>query len=375
VVVALSVNDPDNLPKHFEIRWDSHGELATYADTPEGVLQSWINRFDFRTEDEEHDLPGLRTPQIGALHAISAHFAVGSAFEPATVVLPTGTGKTETMLATLVYRRLGRTLVLVPSDALRSQIAGKFISLGVLPDAQVVSRELAKPRVAVITTSIRSTEELDRLIRDANVIVALPNVLEASDEAVVRRLFVDEAHHITAKTWQSVRAHFAAKRILQFTATPFRRDGKRVDGKIIFNYKLGDAQAAGYYRPINLRTIEEYGDEEARDVAIAREAITALRHDRDVLKLDHLLMARTSSKDRAEAVGRIYHRLAPDLKPVIVYSGSGRTLINREAMTQLFDRGDTGARAVICVDMLGEGFDLPNLKVAALHDTHKSLAG
>jgi hypothetical protein len=40
-------------------------------------------------------------------------------------VLPTGTGKTETMLATQVYRRLDRSLVLVPSDALRRQIAKK----------------------------------------------------------------------------------------------------------------------------------------------------------------------------------------------------------------------------------------------------------
>jgi hypothetical protein len=29
---------------------------------------------------------------------------------------------------------------------------------------------------------------------------------------------------------------------------------------------------------------------------------------------------------------------------------------------------------VICVDMLGEGYDLPNLKIAAIHDLHKSLA-
>ena len=77
----------------------------------------------------------LRTPQIGALHAISAHFAVGTEFDAATIVLPTGTGKTETMLATQVYRRLPRTLVLVPSDTLRTQISGKFATLGVLPEA------------------------------------------------------------------------------------------------------------------------------------------------------------------------------------------------------------------------------------------------
>jgi hypothetical protein len=40
----------------------------------------------------------------------------------------------------------------------------------------------------------------------------------------------------------------------------------------------------------------------------------------------------------------------------------------------LYDRGANGSRIVVCVDMLGEGVDLPNLKIAALHDTHKSLA-
>jgi superfamily II DNA or RNA helicase len=45
-------------------------------------------------------------------------------------VFPTGAGKTETMLATHVYRRLDRSLVLAPSDALRRQIAKKLISLG-----------------------------------------------------------------------------------------------------------------------------------------------------------------------------------------------------------------------------------------------------
>ena len=31
-------------------------------------------------------------------------------------------------------------------------------------------------------------------------------------------------------------------------------------------------------------------------------------------------------------------------------------------------------RIVVCVDMLGEGFDLPELKIAAIHDHHKSIA-
>lgn len=371
----------DEQPTEFTLNWDSLGSLGTYADTPEKVLDAWVNNFSFHTEDEAAGRLGLRTPQIAALHAISAHFAVGTEFEPAMVVLPTGTGKTETMLATHVYRRLQRTLVLVPSDALRSQIAGKFISLGVLPGATVVPQEIACPRVAVIATGIKTIEDARDILKQANVIVTLPNSLEASNLDAVTALiegttdlFVDEAHHVSAATWLSIRDKFEKKRILQFTATPFRRDTKRGDGKIIFNYKLGDAQAAGYYRPINLCTVEEYGEEDARDMAIAKAAIAALRHDRDDLNLDHLLMARTRSKERAETIGALYAKLAPDLKPVIVYSGSGRLTSNREAMDQLFDRGPNGSRIVVCVDMLGEGFDLPYLKIAALHDNHKSLA-
>lgn len=382
IIRSPAMDDGASLPADFPIEWESLGELETYADTPEKVLQAWTNKFDFRTENEADGLPGMRTPQIGALHAISAHFAVGDSFEPATVVLPTGTGKTETMLATQIYRQLSRTLVLVPSDTLRSQIAGKFVGLGVLPkEAKVVPGEIARPRVGVISTGIRTVEEANSLLALANVIVALPNALEASAADAVDALtagcsdlMVDEAHHITAKTWEKVRERFAKKRILQFTATPFRRDARKIDGKIIFNYKLGDAQAAGYYRPINLRTVEEYGDEDARDRAIAAAAIAALKRDRDELGKDHLLMARCWPTERAEEIVKIYRELAPELKPVIVYSGPGRTAANREAMEQLHDRGPDGARIVVCVDMLGEGYDLPNLKVAALHDTHKSLA-
>lgn len=382
--MAVLVGDgttPEEFPPTVQLAWDEPIQLADYASSPELVLSAWNGKFQFATEDEAEGVAGLRAPQIGALHAISAHFAVGSQFEPATVVLPTGTGKTETMLATLVYRRLARTLVLVPSVPLRSQMAGKFLSLGVLPDAGVVPHEIARPRVAALTAGVRTIEDAETLLREANVIVALPNTLEACEPEARRillegctDLMVDEAHHVTASTWSSVRDKFSEKRIIQFTATPFRRDSQRIDGRIIFNFKLGDAQAAGYYRPINLIAVEEYGEQVRRDRRIASAALEALRRDRQTLGLDHLLMARTRTKERAAELLAIYSSLAPEFRPVVVYSGSGRTVPNREALAQLLDRGPDGACIVICVDMLGEGFDLPNLKVAALHDTHKSLA-
>lgn len=380
VVNSPDITDPDNPPPSFVLRWDAPNVLIARADSPQKVLDCWANQFRFRAEGESEDEPGLRLPQIGALHAIAAHFSVGSRFEPATVVLPTGTGKTETMLAAQVYLRPTRTLVLVSGVPLREQIEEKFRSLGYLPAAGAVPLELPGPRVAEISAGIRDVAEAQALLEQANIFIALPNSLSASDTGAIEHLaagcsdlFVDEAHHVSAATWDAVKARFAGKRVLQFTATPFRRDGERVDGRIIFNYKLGDAQAAGYYRKILLRTVEEYGDREARDEAVATEAVAALRHDLEDRKLDHILMARTETQKRADELLALYERLAPDLHPVVVYSERPNSQ-NREAVEALKDRNRTGSRIVVCVDMLGEGFDFPNLKIAALHDTHKSLA-
>ena len=363
------------------LAWDNLGALDQWVATPEAVLEEWRGGFEFRLDDPECGESGLRKPQIGALHALAAHFSVGSEFDPATVVLPTGTGKTETMLAWHVYGCLPKVLVIVPTDALRTQIAEKFETLGKLPDIGVVPARLPRPFVTKIKSGLKCLDEAKEIIEKSNVVVTLPDTLSASDPEGVKYLldhctdlFVDEAHHITAPKWSAIRDKFGGSRIAQFTATPFRRDNKRIDGKIIFNFKLGDAQDADYYKPIQLIAVEEYGEQRAKDRAIAAKAIAALRKDRDELGLDHLLMARTQGKKRANAVWAIYEELASDLRPQIVYSGSGRTTANNAALAAIKDRGPDGARIIVCVDMLGEGYDLPNLKVAALHDTHKSLA-
>ena len=115
-----------------------------------------------------------------------------------------------------------------------------------------------------------------------------------------------------------------------------------------------------------------FGNDEER-IILREAALGALKRDL-AAKRDHILMARTRSKQRADEIHQIYLRLAPELKPLVVYSGAGQTLANRTAVQALLDREQTGSRIIVCVDMLGEGFDLPNLKVAALHDAHKSLA-
>jgi len=66
----------------------------------------------------------------------------------------------------------------------------------------------------------------------------------------------------------------------------------------------------------------------------------------------------------------VYAGLGSDAKAVVIHSR-----LNQSEYLDRFEEITTRKRRIIiCVDMFGEGFDLPNLKIAAIHDVHKSLA-
>lgn len=81
-------------------------------------------------------------------------------------------------------------------------------------------------------------------------------------------------------------------------------------------------------------------------------------------------MARVESVARAKAVFDFY-KDQTDLKPIQLHTGIKSARERDRAREQLIAKE---SRIVVCVDMLGEGFDLPELKIAAFHDIRKSLA-
>ena len=127
---ALASNDlsKGEWRKHPLIPVD--GAEPDYAQRITEVLDSWNGAFSFVEEDPARNIIGLRRPQIGGVHAAHMHWIVSDS--PATIVMPTGTGKTETMLSILVSVKCQKLLVIVPTDALRTQLAEKFLTLGVL---------------------------------------------------------------------------------------------------------------------------------------------------------------------------------------------------------------------------------------------------
>lgn len=369
-----------------ELKWIAHKKLEVIEQDiardglesiASEIADSWSGKFNFRAEERDASgnitKAGLRPPQIGGLHAIGAHWSLYQ--QPATVVMPTGTGKTETMLATLVAYNPGTMLVVVPSQVLRDQTAKKFITLGLLRSLGNLLPEARNPIVGVIKKRPRSEADLD-IFKKCNVVVATMSALgeESANEVAtaiadqVKTLIVDEAHHIGATGWSAFREKFKDSKVLQFTATPYRRDGKLVDGKVIYEYPLHSAQKDGYFKKIKFESVYEI-DQENADRAIAERAVAFLREDLASGK-DHLMMARCASIDRARIIHGIYLEIAPDLNPVLIHSEDSES---SQALDQIRSN-PRQSRIVICVNMLGEGFDLPQLKVAAIHDTHKSLA-
>ena len=354
-----------------EIMWLAEGQGA-HGTEPRNVDEVAASlRGCFAFVEETADEPGLRSPQLGALHAILAHRSMETK-EAITVVMPTGTGKTEAMLAAFAHTP-ARTLVIVPSHALRSQIALKFATLGVLPTSRVLQGEYLCPVVGLIKSGLKTAEQCDELLDTCNVLVATAAAVTAStDEALARlvdrceRLFVDEAHHVAARTWRAIADSFSERFIVQFTATPFREDGKHLGSRISYAYPLRLAQKHGYFAPINYHSIMSLGDS---DYAVAAAALAQLRRDLGN-GLDHILMARVQTIPRAQSVLAVYEELAPDLFPIRLDS----KVSQRDQRSALKTLEERTTRVIVCVDMLGEGFDLPSLKVAAVHDPHKSLA-
>lgn len=353
-----------------QTRINEHG----LAHISKNAVSSWHEAVRYKAEKSpimNDSDKGLRPPQLGALFSVGSHWSLSSA--AATIVMPTGTGKTETMLAVQAAHQIERLVVAVPSKALRSQIADKFMRYGMLRALNVLKDDAVNPVVGIIKRRPKTSEEL-AIFQDCNVCVGVVSSLSGGTATnylpemadIVSALMVDEAHHIGAASWRDLKAAFQQRLVLQFTATPFRNDGKLVDGSVIYSYPLKTAQDEGYFKRIDFSPVYEL-DEDKSDQTIAEASVEKLRENL-AEGYDHLMMARCQSVERAEAVFKIYEALAPDLNPLLIHSDI------QDADERVAQLRSGQAKIAVCVNMLGEGIDVPELKIAAIHDMHQSLA-
>ena len=174
--------------------------------------------------------------------------------------------------------------------------------------------------------------------------------------------------HSSARTWQALLDCFPNSKRILFTATPFRRDRREIRGRFVFTYDLHRARDDGVFGRIQYQAVDERGDERTRDIAVAVSTRAQLRADQ-AAGLDHLVMVRTDRKTRARELTAIYQEHT-DLR--LVSLNSDHSLRYAKSVIRRLREGELDG--IITVNMLGEGFDLPRLKIAAVHAPHKSLS-
>jgi superfamily II DNA or RNA helicase len=314
---------------------------------------------------------GWRRPQLGAVGATMAHWSLDDP-EPALVSIPTGTGKTAVaMVAPYLGSSLTkRMLVLAPARQIRGQLAEHFRSYDLVHRIGVLPEATGTPSVFEMSGRAANWSALE----DYDVVVALPNSISPVHydlEALPPRdlfdlVVVDEAHHTPADTWTAVLQHFTVARTLLLTATPRRRDGRRVPGKRVYHYPLRRALDEELYQPITPELLARATppSREAHDRAIVVKAAELLASP------DHassVLMVRGASVRRLHELQEVYRAHGIDL--VLLHNRLSPAHQAR-IISQLLNGS---LRTVGVVGMLGEGFDLPSLRLVAYHDKHRSL--
>ena len=310
---------------------------------------------------------GLRNAQLGAIHAISSFFTLNKK-DAAIVIMPTGSGKTAVLMLTPYLIRKQRVLVVTRSKMVCGQIAEDFSELRTLCVANVFNTSIKKPNVFELEHLY--TKEYQKDLEQADVIVATPSCalsLSESDWAKenIDLVEVDEAHHTPAKTWQQILVNLSAATHVLFTATPFRLDRKELSGEIVYDYPLSKAYEDGIFGEIQYVPVESGMD---NDLCIAKRAEEVLLNDRKA-GYEHYLMVRTDTKVSAEKLEELY-KDNTSLKLSKVDSSMSNSKVKH--ILKLLRSGELDG--IVCVDMLGEGYDFPNLKIAAIHVPHKSLA-
>lgn len=312
------------------------------------------------------DHPGLRNSQLGAVHAIASFFTLRKK-SSGIVVMPTGSGKTAVLMMTPYITMSGKVLVVTPSTLVRGQIVDEFSGLITLRKSQVFDEQLPAPNVFELKHLY--SEEFRVFVESADVVVASPQCALTLSDNPICRLFdlvlIDEAHHVPAVTWQQILCNMKFTKRFLFTATPFRLDQKDISGEIIYSYPLSMAYYDGIFGEIQYIPVETAPD---KDKLISKEAERVFINDRQQ-GYEHFIMVRTDTKENAKQLEDLY-REGTSLNLKRIDSSMTNTKI-KQCIEDLKAKRIDG---IICVDMLGEGFDFPNLKIAAIHAPHKSLA-
>lgn len=361
----------------------------------------FFQKVDFSIENNEK----LREPQREAYIATRDHFAHSA--EPAILQIPVGCGKTG-VIASLPFRLAdGRVLILTPNltilEVVREalDVANRkkcfWRKTGILQDLS------EGPFYAVLDGKNANLHHCN----DSHfVITNIQQLASTSDRWLPQfppdyfsMILVDEGHHNVAPSWKKVFERFPNAKVISLTATPFRSDGQRPEGVVIYRYSFTKAMLKGYIKNIHAVNAEpaelsftyegssqRYSLEEVlklreeawfnRGVALAREcnehivdvSINQMLAMREATGFHHQIIAATCSIDHARQVAGLYEERGYSAKAI----WGDLKEEEKEQIKAELSRGKLDC--IVQVQMLGEGFDHPPLSIGAIFRPYRSLS-
>lgn len=173
----------------------------------------------------------------------------------------------------------------------------------------------------------------------------------------------DEAHHTPAPVWAAIVERTRQSCQVFFTATPYKRDNRRLQATVVYEFPLAAAVEQGYVAPVDLRLID--GGEDIDETLIAEVRDLVLNEQSAYFRVR--LMARTSSTPHAKLLCDQYAANGLSVRLVVAETSL------RSYQRALENVRSGAAHGLVMVGVLGEGFDFPAIKIVAYHRTHRSL--
>lgn len=360
-----------------------------------------IARFFRDTETTIWNNASLREPQIEGYFAIRKHFAEGRS--PCYVQLPVGCGKTGLMGLAPFGIAQGRVLIIAPNLTIRENIRRELNVT--TPNCFYSKRGVFVPKDGPYLSELKTGANIHDC-DEAHIVVA--NIQQFAGaknrwyEALPKDYFdlilVDEGHHNVAETWTRLFEYFSGAKVVSFTATPMRSDGQVVAGERVYRFGYARSMIQGFISQIDALLVKPteltftvQGETKTLTIAevlemrekdwFSRGVATSEECNRSIVnasvqQLHHVrtlgsprqLIAVACSIRHATQVAALYREHG--LKVEVLHShlkDEERARIEASLRSALTD-------VVVQVNILGEGYDLPTLSVAAVFRPYRSLS-
>lgn len=332
-------------------------------------FRDYSNYFTLETSDKH----GLRKCQLGAIWALKSYYTMSSNEVAALISMPTGSGKTAIMMASCFELKLSKILIIVPSKILRRQLCDNFRILKDLKIAGCLPADIPLVNVFEVEERQNSREVWETIFSKYDVVVAHPNSispyysqLTPAPYNLIDAVFIDEAHHSPAPTRKAINDYYLSVKRVFFTATPFRRDRRRMQAKLIYHYSIGKALDDGILRSVRFEGIRAGIQQPDYDATLVNTAIMVYRNE----KLSNQNAAIIIRTDRIEDIKNLLEKYTDSGFNIDVIHSKRSHNVNA-ALVQRVREGNLDG--LICVGIASEGLDIPNLKVAVLHATPRSI--